>query len=398
LLNKARRFLKLHAMNSTLTDSLATAAPASYPRRVLLAVSGLTPQVVTETLYALAADPHTQFVPTEVHLITTAEGARRAELSLLSDDLGWFHKLCQDYHLPGITFTKRHIHVMKDQLGRPMEDIRTPADNEAAADTLTEKVRHFTSDPNCALHVSIAGGRKTMGFYLGYALSLFGRPQDRLSHVLVSEPFESSWDFFYPTPYSRVLQTRDGKLADTALAEVTLANIPFVSLRHGLPTALLTGHAGFNDAVGVARAALAPPELVIDLKNRHIVASGKTIVLPPAELALLAAFARLRLETAAPTPAPPKGGTDTDWSRRFIREYRQIVGFMGDADSTERALKNGMEGDYFSQRKSKLEKRLKEALGLAFDIYRIHTTGSKPRKYGLTLDENSIRFAENLKS
>jgi CRISPR-associated protein (TIGR02584 family) len=35
--------------------------------------------------------------------------------------------------------------------------------------------------------MSIAGGRKTMGFYAGYALSLYGRAQDRMSHVLVEE-------------------------------------------------------------------------------------------------------------------------------------------------------------------------------------------------------------------
>jgi CRISPR-associated protein (TIGR02584 family) len=61
-------------------------------------------------------------------------------------------------------------------------------------------VRELTADPDCAIHASIAGGRKTMGFYLGYALSLFGRPQDRLSHVLVSSPFESNQNFFYPLP------------------------------------------------------------------------------------------------------------------------------------------------------------------------------------------------------
>ena len=84
-------------MNQSAVPYFPTAAkPAGFQRRVLLAVSGLTPQIVTETLYALAADEHAPFVPTEVHLITTAEGARRAELSLLSDDLGWFHKLCAD--------------------------------------------------------------------------------------------------------------------------------------------------------------------------------------------------------------------------------------------------------------------------------------------------------------
>ena len=191
------------------------ALPAEFPRRVLLAVSGLTPQIVTETIYALAADEFAPFVPTEVHLITSAEGARRAELSLLSDDLGWFHKLCADYHLPGVRFDASHIHVMRDAHGQPMNDIRSPADNRAAADFITAQVRAITADSGCALHASIAGGRKTMGFYLGYALSLFGRPQDRLSHVLVSEPFESSYDFFYrdcaSTSSARTGQACDGR-------------------------------------------------------------------------------------------------------------------------------------------------------------------------------------------
>ena len=51
-----------------------------------------------------------------------------------------------------------------------------------------------------------------------------------------------------------MLQTRDGQLADTAMAQVTLAEIPFVSLRHGLPTNLLAGVASFNDTVAAARA------------------------------------------------------------------------------------------------------------------------------------------------
>lgn len=314
-------------------------SPADYPRRILLAVCGLSPQIVTETLYALAADEHNPFIPTEVHLITTTEGARRAELSLLSDDLGWFHKLCDDYQLPVIAFNRHHIHVMRDTQERGMDDIRTRADNRDAADFITAQVRQFSADPNCALHVSIAGGRKTMGFYLGYALSLYGRAQDRLSHVLVSEPFESIWDFFYPTPYSRVLQTRDGKLADTAMAQVTLAEIPFVSLRHGLPVALLAGHASLNDTVAAAAQALAPAHLVLDLAGQRILVAGRELALPPAELALLAVFARQTLQGAEPLPAPAKGVPDPAWASRYLREYRRITGVLadsaGDADKVD---------------------------------------------------------------
>ena len=375
------------------SEATSPQQPSAYQRRVLLAVSGLSPQIVTETIYALASNADAPFVPTEVHLITTREGAQRAELSLLSDDLGWFHKLCADYHLPGITFSRKNIHIMRDANERGMDDIRSIDDNRAAADFITARVREFSADPHCALHVSIAGGRKTMGFYLGYALSLYGRPQDRLSHVLVSEPFENSMDFFYPTPYSRVLTLRDGKaLADAAMAQVTLAEIPFVSLRHGLPQKLLSGHASFGETVAAAQAALAPPELVIDLARKRIRAGGQEIELPPAELALLAVFARQILSAGAALPAPSKSVPDPAWARRFLTEYRAITGTLADIETTERALKNGMDGEYFSQRKSKLEKRLKTALGPAASHYRIDDGGTRPRSYRLALSPESVRF------
>lgn len=277
-----------------------------------------------------------------------------------------------------------------------MDDIRSPQDNRDAANFITAQVRHFTADPHCALHVSIAGGRKTMGFYLGYALSLYGRPQDRLSHVLVSAPFENSLGFFYPTPNDCELELRDGKLVNPAMAEVTLAEIPFVSLRHGLPQALLTGHASFSDTVAAAQAALAPPQLTLDLRGRRIFAGERVIELPPAELALLAVFARQALSGGEPLAAPAKDVPDADWAHRYLREYRAITGNLADIDTTERALKTGMDGSYFSQRKSKLEKSLKNALGPAAQAYRIHDGGVRPRRYALTLGSESIRFAEGL--
>ena len=115
------------------------------------------------------------------------------------------------------------------------------------------------------------------GFFPRLALSLFGRPQDKLSHVLVSEPFESSGGFYYPTPVSRVLELSSGRLVDSANATVTLADLPFVSQRNGLPKALLTGHATYNEAVEAARLAIAPPELCLDLEARRILASGNAM-------------------------------------------------------------------------------------------------------------------------
>ena len=77
----------------------------------------------------------------------------------------------------------------------------------AVADFITEQVRQITADPAASLHVSIAGGRKTMGFYAGYALSLFGRAQDQLSHVLVSPSFELLKEFSIRVPTPRSFAT-----------------------------------------------------------------------------------------------------------------------------------------------------------------------------------------------
>ena len=115
--------------------------PEHYPRRILLCVAGLSPQIVTETLYALTVTGEPRFVPTEIHLLTTAEGAQRARLTLLSEEPGWFHRLRRDHGLPEIRFTLDTIHILRDGEGRLLNDIRGVADNEAIADA---------SPPRCA--------------------------------------------------------------------------------------------------------------------------------------------------------------------------------------------------------------------------------------------------------
>jgi CRISPR-associated protein (TIGR02584 family) len=97
--------------------------PEHYPRRILLCVAGLSPQIVTETLYALTVTGEPRFVPTEIHLLTTAEGAERARLTLLSDEPGWFHRLRRDYGLPEIRFTLDTIHILRATDGRLLDDI-----------------------------------------------------------------------------------------------------------------------------------------------------------------------------------------------------------------------------------------------------------------------------------
>lgn len=371
-------------------------SPGEYSRRILLAVTGLSPQVVTETLYALAVNPESKqsFVPTEIHIVTTRDGYDRARLTLLSEDPGWFHRLCSEYRLKNIEFIVENIHILREPSGSELPDIRTPADNELAADTITEWVREFTADPASALHVSIAGGRKTMGYYAGYALSLYGRSQDRLSHVLVSPPFESLTEFFYPTRDSRVIYGRDPKSQplDTRDATVTLAEIPFVSLRHGLPHRLIEGRARFSESVDAARLTLGAPTLDIDHAQRRVRCSGRIVDLPPTELAFLAWFARRSMESQIPVNAPPDGAPSREYAEQYLREYRHIVGPMGNDDRKRLRLKHGMDKQAFMEAKAKLAKTLRNALGTAAGSFLPRVIGKKLSGYALPLPADAVRF------
>ena len=380
---------------ATSVNDRADRSPTQYSRRILLAVTGLSPQVVTETLYALAVNPGQRpvFVPTEIHVVTTQQGFDSARLTLLSDDPGWFHRLCLDYRLKDIAFSIENIHILRDASGAALTDIRTPADNETAADTITEWVREFTADTESALHVSIAGGRKTMGYYAGYALSLYGRPQDRLSHVLVSPPFESLPAFFYPTRDSRVIYSRDPKShpLDTRDATVTLAEIPFVSLRHGLPHRLIEGRARFSESVDAARLSLGAPTLDIDLDQRCVRCSGRTVDLPPTELAFLAWFARRAVSSQSPIVAPKEGVPSLEYAEQYLQEYRRIIGPMGSDDRARVRFKHGMDKEMFLETKSKLGKILRNSLGTAANSFLPKIVGKKLSGYALPLPA-AIRF------
>ncbi len=366
-----------------------------YPRKVLLAVCGLSPQVLTETVYALAVKREPRFVPSEVHLVTTLEGARRARLTLLGRSPGWFRRLCREYRLEGIRFEEEQIHVLEDEGGAALADIRSREDNESAADRIAELVREFTADERAALHVSIAGGRKTTGFYAGYALSLFGRPQDRMSHVLVSAPFESHPEFYYPTRESRIIYTPppDSRPLDTSAAEVTLAEIPFVRLRRLLPARLLERGVKYAELVRATEERLGGPELVLDLGRRRVRAGGRQVRLAAADLAFYSWMARRRLAGCEPVACPSDGAPEADYAKEFLAEYRRAEPGAGAEERTRKALRGGMEKNYFLERKSRVNRALEEALGPAAWTYKVQGFGRRPQmRFGLALEPEQIRY------
>jgi len=374
---------------------VAYSSPEEFPRRILLVVSGMSPQILTETLWALTRQRQPAFVPTEIHLLTTVGGARNARLNLL--DKGRFAAFCRDYDFGAHLFGPDSLHIITSDSGQPLEDIRTPQENEAAADFITGFIRDLSGDDQASLHVSMAGGRKTMGYYAGYALSLFGRAQDRLSHVLVSEPFEGLPDFFYPTPVSYLIDGPNGRVLDARDAEVTLAEIPFVRVRDEVPTQLLRGRAGFSETIQKAQRISHEDSLVVDIPGKRLMVSGEELTLPPILFAFYAWNIQRLLDGASDPGVRDMAQPNTAFAAEFMALFDRIEGEMGrDLERTRESLKDGMEQPWFTEKVSRINKIMSEQLGQGLaKRYQIKGFGKRGyTRYAVMLEADQIEWVE----
>lgn len=275
-------------------------------KTILLCVAGMTPQIITETLWALTQDEGVRREPIdEIRVITTLAGRDRIKKELLDPQHGQFYAFCRDYNLDParIRFDESMITLLRSEDERTLEDIRTPGDNTQAANQIAGIVRKLTEDPQTRLHASVAGGRKTMSVYLAVAMHLFGRTQDTLSHVLVSEDFESHPDFYYIPPRPRFLTIKDRagtttRKISTKDARIHLAEIPFIRLRGVLTEGFLDGGHPYSTLVAQAQENLdlleSGNELQINLRKREVRVAGRATKLPKGEFFFYALFAHLR--------------------------------------------------------------------------------------------------------
>lgn len=231
---------------------------------VLLSVTGMTPAVLTETLWALAHE-NPPVIPDRVVVVTTPRGRELMEREIFTplgqgqDDLwqtlrskilGSGNKGDSRLNLD----TPRLITAPNARSGRsePLEDFRTSEENAVMADFLLEQVRGFVETPDVQLITSIAGGRKTLGALLYACMSLLGRETDRLTHVLVNEPFDHpglSPRFYFPEQPIQRLTTSDGNTVMARQARIDLGDIPFVPLRNLFERDLIRKPCSFTEFV-----------------------------------------------------------------------------------------------------------------------------------------------------
>jgi CRISPR-associated protein (TIGR02584 family) len=346
-----------------------TTADTAPTRRILACVSGMSPAIVTETLFALVTQQG--FIPDEVHVITTLEGRDRIHDSLLKPDTGHFHAFLREY-LPGrsIRFDDETIHLIGAEDGQPRRDIQTDEDNRAAANTLYRVLRRLKSVPGTHLHASVAGGRKSMSFYMGQAFSLIAESQDRLSHVLVSEPFETTRGFFYPTREPHFLDGPKGERLDCAQARVQLADLSVIKLGSMLGELPEKARQDFDFAIRIAQATLEPPKVRLvwsaNADEGRVEMLGESVKMAPQEFLVLGLHALVRLherELRAGAALRIEDG-DQGLGEQFLRQ------FNGD--------KPVKSSDNLKPVHSKIIARLRPLVGGAAEWLTIESAGEPP--------------------
>lgn len=254
-------------------------------KNILVAVTGNTPQIVTEILYFYTQIEKLPIA--EIHILTTSRGAEIVEKELFANGRGAFFKFCTEYGLRSSEIERRSVHILQNERGENLSDIRTVADNSSAANQIFSFIKNKCDETNTRLFCSLAGGRKTMSAYMALAMQFFARPHDRLSHVLIQpEELENSRQFFYPPADETEIDVidKEGKKLSIPVKNIRidLAEIHFVRLREKLANLFHTVNITYEEMVHLSQGTIdqliEPPKMTYHIRNRTLVihSSGQT--------------------------------------------------------------------------------------------------------------------------
>ena len=261
----------------------------SNKKVVLISVVGTSPAVLTETVWALAHQKK-PIVPDEVVVFTTARGKDDLKRAILSGSPSIWEQLKvslkrEKLKIDGkLVFSGHLVKEMLDANGQPMDDLRTGEDNLSAADFILGELRRYTEASDTVVLASIAGGRKTMSALLFSCMSLLGREDDKVYHVLIPPEYECGMDppFFFPrkgVAHQLLSGGRPtGKKVSGAKIGIELFEVPFVRMRGWYQEKFKTIPPSYRTLVSriqlMAPPAVARPEVEIDAWNCAVRVNG----------------------------------------------------------------------------------------------------------------------------
>lgn len=320
-------------------------------KTILIASLGGSPQVITETLWALMnpnrlIEPKHRdrkpVAPAIVHMIGTGFVAERE--AEVRKRIAALYQQCD--HKPPIK-TDIHFDIVTDETGAPLADIRTERENNIYSRHITTIVRRYANDDkfaDCRIHMSLAGGRKTMSSYDQSAMMFFGGIDDELSHVLV-EPasLESHPKFWWPGQPETVLTTKerlsDGTLSDKFIeistdvetARIDLVPVPFVRLNARLEGDAPEEALDPEKLVHQIQSALDADNLNVDFANRTLSMGNETPVeLSAQHFTMFAMLAFARRDSWAGVGPNGVGGNHFGWVARsdYLDPESPVVSFL----------------------------------------------------------------------
>ena len=374
-------------------------------REVLIFVAGATPQIVTETIYALAMQ-NPSIHADELHIITHCQGKQLIMQKLGKD--GVLQQLCKEYGIPQLPLSDANFLVITDQDGNELSDIRTVADNEQAGDQIAAFLRTKAAEPLVRLHCSLSGGRKTMTHYMGIAFQLFARQWDRLYHVMVAPEFEKVEQFFYPPkqPQQLNVKNRTGEvIINTADANVSLVQLPMIYLRDKVPSQATTIREIVAEGQKEIDMAATQRPVRINLAERTLYIGDTLIDLSPIQLMLYTTFLNLKRQpcrfssrdychecTACFIPLVDL--TSSEAIEQMARDYQAIYGNDPlKADELLEKWDRNLQTDLLRQQISKINAAIRDDLNdpTLLPIYKVSTVkqyGSS--RYGVRVEKGKI--------
>jgi CRISPR-associated protein (TIGR02584 family) len=375
-------------------------------KNILLITTGLSPQVVTETLYYYSQNDNPIHFD-EVHIVTGVIGKDLIINKLLGGP-NYFNQYCNDYNInkADILFDENSIHVLKDENGNLLDDIKTVNQNKAAINQVFIIVSDLTEDEDTRLITSISGGRKTMSVIMGQAMQFFAREHDKIIHVIV-ENIMLSADFYYPTPYKKIVKVKDQEI-DFNKVTLFLDELPFIRLRSIIgPLLIGDGNSSLVDIVKVAQSEIESltrsPEVVVDLISRSLIINDQKVDLPAKNLAFYCAFLKMRLKGLG----EKNDGYLSSWDlvndfedksflQLFLKCYIKMYGKKNIyvEKEIEKYKSKAYDEPWLRQTKSKINKVLKDNLSYPeYEYVKIGRSGpSNNVRHGLLLDKDLIKI------
>ena len=367
-------------------------------KKILLAISGTTPQIITETIYALWEQNN---MPDAIYILTTQAGKDRLYNELLCNGQGYFYAFCKEYDIDSskIDFKIENILVPCNYFGESLKDIRTEEDSTLFLQLCLEQTFKLTSNSEDKVFFSIAGGRKTMGASLTLATQYYGRKHDRLFHLLIQSEFEYSKNFYYPPKKPVWIELKDQKnepiQKSTEFAKITLTRIPFFSVRDRLSESNLKSPVLPQEILSQIDIISTIPFLRLHYRTCTIEWNNKTIKMQPVLFALYVYFAKYKKEACYYDEFVLSFEELEKNSQKLIDIYYEICKYIPQKEipKSSTGILN-MSVENFNSSKAKINKELKKAFGTSAskDVC-IASFGKKLNmKFGINLQSDHIEI------